>query len=140
MNRRNQQRPKRVFISHAHQDRVFVRRLVRLLQRQGIQYWYSPKHIVGGQQWHDEIGKALANCDWFLLVLSPAAVNSRWVGHEYFYALNDERYASRILPLLHRKCRWKKLSWTLGRYQWVDFVRSWQAGSRDLLRAWGLKV
>ena len=106
-------RPREVFISHAHQDRRFVAKLIKLLQRHRIEYWYSPKHIVGAQQWHDEIGKALTRCDWFLLVLSPYAVKSKWVGHEYVYALDDERYAGRIVPVLYKECKWKKLSWTL---------------------------
>jgi hypothetical protein len=80
------------------------RRLTGLLDRHHIKYWYSPKHIVAAQQWHDEIGSALERCDWFLLVLSPAAVRSKWVGHEYFFALNDNRYAGKIVPVLFKKC------------------------------------
>jgi hypothetical protein len=79
--------PREVFISHAHQDRTFVAKVIKLLQRHRIHYWYSPKHIVGAQQWHDEIGKALERCDWFLLVLTPHAVKSKWVGPECMYSV-----------------------------------------------------
>jgi hypothetical protein len=131
-------RPKEVFVSHAHQDRAFAAKLTKTLQQHGIMYWYSPKHIVGAQQWHDEIGKALARCDWFVVVLSPRAVKSKWVAHEYFYALQEDRYANRILPLLYKKCDWKALSWTLKRFQWVDFRQDYQKACRELLKTWGL--
>ena len=92
--------PHEVFISHAHEDGAFVANLIKVLQRHRIKYWFSPKHIVAAQQWHDEIGKALARCDWFLVVLSPHAVKSKWVRHECLYALNDDRYAGSIVPVL----------------------------------------
>ncbi|MBI2925103.1 MAG: toll/interleukin-1 receptor domain-containing protein [Verrucomicrobia bacterium] len=139
MRQPRRRRPQEVFISHAHQDRAFVATLTLFLHRHGIGYWYSPKHIVGAQQWHDQIGKALARCDWFLVVLSPSAVKSKWVGHEYFYALDDDRYAGRIVPVFYKRCNWKRLSWTLRRYQWVDFTKPYDLACRDLLRAWGLR-
>jgi len=131
-------RPREIFISHAHQDVAFVAKLIEILREHRLKYWYSPKHIVGAQQWHDEIGKALARCDWFLIVLSPDAMKSKWVCHEYFYALNDNRYEGRIVPVLHKPCRWKRISWTLRRFQWVNFQQDHDAASRELLRTWGL--
>jgi hypothetical protein len=133
-------RPREVFISHAHQDRAFVARLIRLLRSHRIRYWYSPKHIVAAQQWHDEIGEALARCDWFLLVLSPSAVRSEWVSHEYLFALNDNRYAGRIVPVLLKQCRWRKLSWTLREFQWVDFTKNQRLANRQLLKSWGVNA
>lgn len=139
MKRRNQF-PKEVFISHAHQDRAFVRKLTRLLQRHRIKFWFSPKHIVGAQQWHDEIGKALERCDWFLVVLSPNAVKSKWVGHEYFYAFNDDsRQGKKIVPVLYKNCQWKRLSWTLRKFQWVDFRQNYSLACSELLKTWGIK-
>jgi len=119
---------------------MFVAKLIKLLQRHRIHFWYSPKHVVGAQQWHDEIGKALERCDWFLLVLTPHAVKSKWVGHECMYALNDDRYAGRIVPVLCKECKWKQLSWTLKGLQWVDFRRDYQTACRDLLKIWGIRV
>jgi len=128
--------PREVFISHAHQDRAFVANLTRILRQERIKYWYSPKHIVGAQQWHDELGKALARCDWFIIVLSPNAVKSKWVGYECVYALNDDRYDGKIVPVLYKTCRWKQLSWTLRGFQWVIFKRDYQTFARKLLKTW----
>ena len=70
--------PQEIFLSHSDRDRGFVVRLAETLRRHGLPVWYSGTDIVGAQQWHDEIGSALRRCDWFVLVLSPGAVNSTW--------------------------------------------------------------
>ncbi len=126
-------------MSHSHLDRSFVNRLVRILRSQGLPYWYSPKHIIGAQQWHDEIGRALARCGWFVVVLSPSSVKSPWVKRELVYALNEKRYKDRIVPLLLRRCQYVKLSWTLQAFQMVDFTRGFDQGCRELLRVWGVR-
>ena len=58
-----------VFVSHSSRDRAFVKRIVAVLRRHGISCWYAPSDILGAQQWQDEIGRALKQCNWFLLVL-----------------------------------------------------------------------
>src|SRR5947207_4484587 len=100
MSRRRAKSAVTVFISHASADRSFVDQLAEWLRGHGIDVWYSRTHLRGAQQWHDEIGNALARCTWFLLVLSPNAVRSRWVKRELIYALEDHRYTGRIVPVL----------------------------------------
>ena len=63
--------PTEVFVSHSHADQEFAERLVGVLRHHQIPVWYSDTDIQGAQQWHDEIGKALQRCDWFIVVLSP---------------------------------------------------------------------
>lgn len=131
-------KPSEVFISHSNRDRAFVTRLVALLRKNKIRFWYSPKHIIGAAQWHDEIGKALARCDWFVVVLTPRSVDSRWVKKELVYALNSARYEDRIVPILVRDCEFQRLSWTLDQIERIDFRASFDAGCHDLLRVWGI--
>lgn len=100
--------------------------------------WYSATNIVGAQQWHDEIGIALARCDWFAVVLSPHSIKSKWVKLELQYALDDSHYDNRIIPISHKPCNYKDLSWTLGAFQFVDFTTGFDEGCRSLLRVWGL--
>ena len=130
--------PRETFISHAASDRAFVERLVGMLRRHGVPYWYSDTSIQGGQQWHDEIGAALSRCDWVLVLLSPAAVRSRWVKSELLYSLRQERLDERIVPLLLQNCAFDDLSWTLGAMQMIDFRSDYDDGCRDLLRIWGI--
>lgn len=104
--------------------------------RHGIPVWYSPLNLRGAQEWHDEIGRALRRCDWFALLLSPTAIRSEWVQRELFYALQKKQYRRHIVPLLLKRCRFEKLSWTLGGIHRVDFTGSYRAGCRALLRVW----
>jgi hypothetical protein len=129
--------PAEIFLSHSSEDREFATRVGDLLGTHGLPFWYSKRDILGAQQWHDEIGKALTRCDWFLLILSPAAVASKWVKHELLYALQENSYEERIVIVDHLPADYKKLSWTLRSFQWVNFQGDFADGCRDLLRIWG---
>jgi hypothetical protein len=132
-------RPKRLFISHAASDRKFLDRLTAVVDQNGIRFWHSQEHIRGAQQWQDEIGVALRRCDWFALLLSPAAVRSKWVKRELLYALQDDHYEKRIIPVIVKHCDHKKLSWTLASFQFVDCSRQFAKGCRDLLHIWNIR-
>jgi TIR domain len=130
--------PNEVFLSHSNADQDFVMNLANMLRRHGVPVWYSRTNILGVQQWHDEIGAALQRCDWFLLVLSPNAVNSLWVKRELIFALQQNRFENGIVPLLYQACDVERLSWVLPIFQMVDFQRPLDDGCRELLRIWGL--
>ena len=130
--------PNEVFLSHSSADREFVDELADILGRHGIPYWYSETNILGAEMWHDEIGAALGRCDWFVLVLSPDAVQSIWVKRELIYSLQQQRFEGRIAPLLHRPCSPDNLSWTLSQIQTVDFTEDFDEGCRNLLRMWNI--
>jgi hypothetical protein len=91
MPRKPKAAPTEVFISHSSGNANFVSRLSRVLAVHKVGSFVSKANIRGAQQWHDEIGNALKRCDWFLLVLSPQSVRSRWVKHELVYALQARR-------------------------------------------------
>jgi hypothetical protein len=130
--------PTEAFLSHSSLDRAFVDRLAAMLRRHGVPVWYSQTNILGAQQWQDEIGEALRRCDWFLLTLSPNAVASMWVKRELAFALEQNRLADRIVPIVYEACDYSRLSWTLSSFQLVDFQGDFEAGCRDLLRVWGV--
>ena len=130
--------PNEVFLSHSSQDRPFATRMAELLRRHGIPVWFSQTNIIGAQQWHDEIGAALRRCDWFVVLLSPNSVDSVWVKRELLFALNDSRYAEKIVPVIFDRCDYDRLSWTLSTLQMVDFSNDFDDGCRALLRVWGL--
>ncbi len=138
MTRKQSHLPREFFLSHSVKDRRFAERVARVLRDHGVPVWYSGTNIVGAMQRHDEIGKALARCDWFAVVLSPHSVKSQWVERELFYALNDRRYRKRIIPISYKPCNHMDLSWTLGALQFVDFTTDFDKGCRSLLRIWGL--
>lgn len=130
--------PKEIFVSHSDRDRPFVAEFVSMMRRHGLAVWYSNTDIVGARQWHDEIGAALHRCDWFVLVLSPCAVESIWVKRELLFSLQQNRFENRIVPVLYQSCQYEELSWTLSAFQMIDFTHTFEAGCRALLRLWGL--
>lgn len=134
--RRRALRPTEIFLSHPSKDRRFAVRLAERLRRDGFSVWYSERYIAGAQQWHDEIGAALRRCDWFVLVLSPSAVRSKWVKHELLYALRSTGYNDRIVPLDYRSCESERLSWTLDGFQHIGFTRGFDTRYAQLLRLW----
>lgn len=137
MARRSSRTPRELFLSHASGDRSLAESLASTLRAHGVPVWFSRTNLLGAQQWHDEIGRALRRCDWFVVLLSPTSVRSRWVKRELLFALNEKRYEDRIVPILARKCRWKQLSWTLAALQFINFV-DYESGCRQLLAVWGV--
>lgn len=131
-------RPKEVFLSHQTSDRLFADKLAKTLRKRKIPAWYSRTHLRGAQQWQDEIGQALERCDWFIVILSPSSVKSMWVKRELAYALDQQRFQNRIVPVLLRACDHKKLSWALASFQMVDFTKSFAKGLPELLKSWRL--
>jgi hypothetical protein len=129
--------PREAFISHAGADRAFVKQLARAMSARGIRSWYSEAHLLAADDWHDKIGKALNRCDWFVLVLTPASVKSKWVKRELLYALQEDQYSERIVPILRKKCNYRSLSWTLRSFQFVDFTGGFKEGCATLFRRWG---
>lgn len=130
--------PTEVFLSHSNVDQGFVAALAEVLRRHSVPVWYSKTNIVGAQQWHDEIGAALNRCDWFILVLSPNSVDSMWVKRELLFALQQNRFENRIVPVFYQPCDFSQLSWVLPGFQMIDFQQGFEEGCRDLLRIWGL--
>lgn len=131
--------PKEVFLSHSDLDRALALWISEILRRHGIPVWHSHNNILAAEQWHDKVGAALERCDWFLLLLTPRAVDSKWVKYELLYALDKPHFENRIIPAVFEPCDYKCLSWTLDIFQHVDFVNaSYDDACRELLRVWGV--
>jgi hypothetical protein len=127
-----------VFLSHSSKDLAFTKKLAEILRDHGVAVWYSERNIKGAQQWHDEIGAALERCDWMVLILSPNSVESEWVKRELLFALDEERYRGRVVPILARTCDTKKLSWVISQMQMIKFAGRFREGCRELLKLWGM--
>ena len=130
--------PTEIFLSHSSIDRQFADDVATNLRRHGIPVWYSQTNILGAQQWQDEIGAALLRCDWFAVILSPNSVDSMWVKRELSFALQQNRFENKIVPIIYQPSDHARLSWALSLFQMVDFTAGVETGYRSLLRTWGL--
>jgi hypothetical protein len=136
--KRRRRIPREVFLSHASRDRKLASRIADVLADHNVPVWYSRTNLRGAQQWHDEIGAALRRCDWFVILLSQSATESKWVKRELLFALRSDRYEDRILPVRIGRCDPLDLSWTLDDFQMVDFTGNFAKDCRALLRTWGI--
>ena len=90
-----------VFISYSRKDSAFIDQLVADLQSAGLTVWYDLSGLDGGTQWETEIQVAIEQSQFFLAVLSPNALESKWVVREFLYA---EKRGIKIIPVQYLPC------------------------------------
>jgi hypothetical protein len=95
--------PKDIFISYSRRDQEFVSRLASDLDAQVAGVWFDQASIQAGQKWHDEIMEGIRDCKAFILVLSPDAMESRYVREEVNKALE---LGKTIFPVVYRPAKW----------------------------------
>lgn len=105
-----------VFISYSRTDADYVHRLAQFLREHGIDTWYDAA-LTTGRAFEQEIQDRIDVCAAFVVVLSRAAVGSKWVQRELSYADDHDRP---ILPLLRETCR---LPLRLTNVQYDDVTR-----------------
>jgi hypothetical protein len=79
-----------VFVSYAHKDSAAVFPEIAWLHDRGYKIWYD-EGIDPGNEWPDEVAKALEKCAFFVVFVSPTAVSSKNVKNEINFALNEEK-------------------------------------------------
>jgi tetratricopeptide (TPR) repeat protein len=91
----------RVFVSHSHSNNAFCAELVRGLQAAGADVWYDEQTLHAGQL-GPVIERELRDRPVFVVVLSPAALQSRWVEDEtrWAYGLLRRDPSRILLPVL----------------------------------------
>jgi hypothetical protein len=105
MSDRNIKASPSVFISYSHQDRETVFPLASHLGRMGFQVWMDTKDLELGTNIVEVVSKAIERCDLYIVILSSAAISSKWVTHELNTALSLEitRGRPRVLPIMLSK-------------------------------------
>jgi TIR domain len=81
----------KLFISHSFQDDAFVRDLRATLADHRHEAWIAPRELQAGDLLWSELQKAIDEASAFVVVVSPAALQSTWVGKELRYALDVQK-------------------------------------------------
>lgn len=89
-----------VLISYSRTDITYVQRLNAHLLRSEVPIWYD-RHLVAGARFADEIQRHIDTCVALLVVMTPAAIASRWVKREISCA---DELDKTIVPLLLLPC------------------------------------
>jgi hypothetical protein len=89
-----------VFVSYSRADRGYVVDLAKQLDAAGIEVWYDFELAVG-ERFDATIQDRIDTCAAFIVILTPDAVASEWVGREIAYAQHRKKP---VLPLLLSPC------------------------------------
>lgn len=97
---------RRVFLSHSHCDKRFVRNLGQALRQRGIGVWIDEAEIKIGESLIQKLRAGIDEVDFVVAVLSQAALASEWVSKELDIAMTQEIESRRIkvIPLLREDC------------------------------------
>ncbi len=128
-------RPLRVFLCHSSSDKALVRRLYRRLQSEPVDPWLDEDKLLPGQDWDQEIARAVRAADVVLVCLSREAVNrAGFVQREIRYALDvaDQQPEGTIF-LIPAKLETCDVPERLRRWHWVELFEP--EGYEGLLRA-----
>lgn len=90
----------KAFISHSSNDKEFVEKIVRQLGRN--QCHYDSLTFEAGEKALEEIFRSLEDTDVFVLFISEAALESKWVKKEISHVrkLADRNIIDRIFPII----------------------------------------
>ncbi len=92
---------KDVFISYKAEEIDKATEVKLALEENGISCWMAPVSIPGGSSYAAEITQAIRGAKVFVLILSPKAQESKWVGKEVDMAINEGKL---ILPFMIEQC------------------------------------
>jgi hypothetical protein len=99
----------RIFLCHASEDKEVVEKVYDRLKSEGFNPWLDSKDLLAGQNWEQEIPKALQTAGFILIFFSGLSVSKRgYVQREFKLALDtlEEIPEGRIyiIPVRLDKC------------------------------------
>ena len=86
-----------VFISHDHDDADFAELLKLRLEKEGIACWIDSERLKVGQNWREEIDKAIEQSRAVVAVMTPEARRSEYVTYEWAFAWGKGK---QIFPIM----------------------------------------
>lgn len=117
---------KNIFMSYSRRELGFVDDLVGKLEGESYNVWLDYRALIPGSPWNVQIEKGLNDSDTVLLVVSKAALASKYVTSEWHHFLDKKQ---RVILLIFEAVDLPK---ELEKYEWVDFRGSYSAGLKEL--------
>jgi len=114
-----------IFVSYAHADREFIRRLVGDLRRRQIRVWIDER-LQSGEAWRQQLRAAIASADAVLVVLSPASAASDYVQWEIAIA---NELGKLLVPAVFQRC---ELPDTVRQLQYVNLEKDYASAVHQL--------
>lgn len=115
-----------VFLCYASDDKVFARGLSKQLINEKIDVWFDENSLLPGQDWENEIRRAVRQADVVIICLSKQSINKEgYIQKEIRLALDvaDEKPDGTIyiIPVRKEDC---PVPERLTKLQWIDLFSS----------------
>lgn len=123
-----------IFLSHSSDDKPFVRELNNALNKAGLNTWFDENDIEVTHSIPGKINEALSECAYFLIILTPNAIESKWVTNELNAAL---MMGKTIVPVLLKTCEIPPL---LKDIKYADFRSDHLLGLNQLLKVFPVQT
>lgn len=116
----------RVFLCHSSEDKELVRDIYRRLQANGVSSWLDEIDLLPGQNWEEEIQRAIRSSSHVLVCLSQSSVTKTgYLNKEIKYALDimveHPQGKIFIIPARLDDCA---IPERLRAWQWVDLFKA----------------
>jgi hypothetical protein len=114
--------PRQVFLSYASDDRQTAHRLAEALRALSLDVW-SDESLGPGENWAEQMAKALEQSNAMVVLLTPKSVESKWVRRDVEYALSSPRFERRLVPVVigTGSPAWlDKAPWVLKKFEMVS--------------------
>jgi hypothetical protein len=111
----------KVFISHASTDAKLAKRVADVLRESGFQVW-DDTEILPGENWAAKLAEALQESDAMVVLLTPDSLRSPNVSYEVGYALGQENYKGRLIPVIaapSEQVPKESIPWVLYKFQMI---------------------
>ncbi len=96
-------RKKTAFLSYNSRDRGVVDKIAHKLKANGIHIWYDRWNLIPGDQWQEDIEKALDECNCYVALIGESGIGP-WQNAEMRTAINRRVKSStsefRVIPVL----------------------------------------
>ncbi len=125
----------KVFLCHASTDKPIVRNLYQKLIGDGFDVWLDEEKLFPGQDWTDEIPKAIRSSDVVLVCLSNRSISKEgYVHKEIRMALDTAMEKTEdtvyLIPIRLEEC---EVPNSLQRWHWGDYFQ--QNGYEKIVRS-----
>lgn len=114
-----------VFLSYSRKDTAMMQHVRDDLRASGLMVWTDEGLDVGTPSWMQDIDLAIRNTGCLVVLLSPDAYQSEWVGREITFA---QTHNKRIFPLLIRGSDTNAIPFQLAGYNYFAIKSDYENG------------
>lgn len=122
----NEKLSNQVFISHARNDYELANFLAEELRKRGFRVWHDIERR-SGEEWTSQIESALKDSDSMIAILNQNSYSSSYVRNELEFALFNEDYKNRLLPVFIGsldEANFVRLPWVLTKLEYLRLPES----------------